>query len=142
MRRALAAIERARQAERIYLRGRPSAVVVDVARARLAGKDKGSATVREPRLAIEPVTLRRGATFARATMLLSRDPSAAADSLLVLRVGALGDAPALAAALDDAARQARRGNAGDIGLAWARVRRALGGAPIRRDSLPAWSGAP
>jgi hypothetical protein len=38
MRRALAAIERARQAERIYLRGRPAAVIVDVAHARLAGK--------------------------------------------------------------------------------------------------------
>jgi hypothetical protein len=142
MRRALAAIERARQAERIYLRGRPSAVVVDVARARLAGKDKGDATVREPRPVIDPVARRRGETFARATALLSRDPAAAADSLLVMRVGALGDAPALAAVLDDAARVLRRGDARQIGLAWARVRRALGGAPLRRDSLPAWGGAP
>ena len=34
----VAAIERARQAQRVYLRGRPAAVVVDVHRARLAGK--------------------------------------------------------------------------------------------------------
>jgi hypothetical protein len=142
MRRALAAIQRARQAERIYLRGRPSAVIVDIAKARLAGKDKGIPTVREPRLVIDPVARRRGETFARATALLSRDPSAAADSLLVMRVGALGDAPALAAALDDAARVVRRGNAHDIELAWTRVRRVLGGAPVTRDSLPAWGSAP
>jgi hypothetical protein len=142
MRRALAAIERARQAERIYLRGRPSAVVVDVARARLAGKDKGIATIREPRLAIDPVARRRGETFARATALLASDPSAAADSLLVMRVGALGNASALAAALDAAARAARQGSPQAIELAWTRVRRALGGAPVARDSLPAWGGAP
>jgi hypothetical protein len=142
MRRALAAIERARQAERIYLRGRPSAVVVDLTRIRLAGKDKGIATVREPRLAMDPVARRRGETFARATALLTRDPSAAADSLLVMRVGALGDAPALAAVLDAAARAARGGSPQAIELAWTRVRRALGGAPVARDSLPAWGGAP
>ena len=142
MRRALAAIQRARQAERIYLRGRPSAVVVDVARVRLAGKDKGVATVREPRLVVDPVQRRRAESFARATALLARDPAAAADTLLVMRVGALGDAPTLAAALDDAARTVRRGDAGAIALAWARVRRALGGAPLVRESLPAWGGAP
>lgn len=142
MRRALAAIERARQAERIYLRGRPSAVVVDVARARLAGKDKGVATVREPRPIADPVQRRRSESFARATALLGRDPAAAADTLLVMRVGALDDDPALAAALDDAARTVRRGDARAIGLAWTRVRRALGGAPVARESLPAWGGAP
>jgi hypothetical protein len=142
MRRALAAIERARQAERIYLRGRPAAVIVDVAHARLAGKDKGSATEREPRPLLDPVARRRGETFARATELLARDPTAAADSLLVMRVGALVDAPALAAALDDAARLLRRGDSVRVALAWARVRRALGGEPRRRDSIPAWGGAP
>ena len=142
MRRALAAIERARQAERIYLRGRPSAVVVDVARARLAGKDRGVASVREPRSVVDPVQRRRAETFARATALLGRDPDAAADTLLVMRVGVLVDAPALAAALDDAARTVRRGDAGAIALAWTRVRRALGGAPVVRETLPAWGGAP
>jgi hypothetical protein len=142
MRRALAAIERARQAERIYLRGRPSAVVVDVAHARLAGKDKGVASEREPRPVVDLVQRRRGESFARATALLARDPDAAADTLLVMRVAALEGAPALAAALDDAARTIRRGDAGAIALAWTRVRRALGGAPVARGALPAWSGAP
>jgi hypothetical protein len=142
MRRALAAIERARQAERIYLRGRPAAVVVDVGRARLTGKEKGISTVREPRLVADPLMRRRAEAFARASALLARDRQAAADSLLVLRVGALGEAPALAAALDSAARITRRGSAAEVALAWARVRRALAGPPTRRDSLPAWSGAP
>ena len=142
MRRALAAIERARQAERIYLRGRPSAVVVDVAKARLAGKDKGESSVREPRAIADPVRRRRAESFARATALLGRDPDAAVDTLLVMRVGALGDSPALAAALDDAARTVRSRDAEAIALAWTRVRRAIGGAPVARDSLPAWGGAP
>lgn len=142
MRRALAAIERARQAERIYLRGRPAAVVVDVGRARLAGKDKGSTSVADPRFVADPVARRRAESFARASALLATDRDAAADSLLVLRVSALGDAPALAAVLDTAARVTRRGSSDEIALAWARVRRALGGAPVRRDSLSAWEGAP
>ncbi len=142
MRRALAAIERARQAERIYLRGKPSTVVVDVAHARLTGKDKGTGTVREPRPRIDPAARRRGESFARATALLARDPSAAADTLLVMRVGALGDAPALAAALDAAAAAVRRGDARAVELAWTRVRRALGGPSVSRDTLPAWGGAP
>ena len=142
MRRALAAIERARRAERIYLRGRPSAVVVDVARARLAGKERGAPAMREARSVEDPARRRRSESFARATSLLARDPDAAADTLLVMRVGALGDAPALAAMLDAAARAVRGADAGAIALAWAGVRRALGGAPIARDSLTAWGGAP
>lgn len=142
MRRALAAIERARRAERIYLRGRPAQVIVDVARVRLTGKERGGSTVRDARPIADPVTRRRAETFARASALLAADREAAADSLLVLRVGALDDAPALAAVLDSAARVTRHGSAADVALAWARVRRALGGAPTQRDSLPAWGGAP
>jgi hypothetical protein len=144
MRRALAAIERARQAERIYLRGRPSTVVVDLAKVRLTGKDRGAAWVREPRPATEPAARRRAERFARATELLARDPAAAADTLLVMRVDALGEggsAP-LAAALDDAARALRRGEADAIALAWFRVRRALGPAPEQQASLGLWSGTP
>ena len=139
MRRAMAAIERARQAERIYLRGRPSTLVVDVAHARLVGKEKGAASVREPRPIADPVSRRRAETFARATALLATDPSAAADSLLLMRVGALVDAPALAAVLDTAARVARRGDAQETRLIWTRLRRALAGPPARGDGLPLWS---
>ena len=141
MRRALSAIERARQAERIYLRGRPAAVIVDVAKARLAGKDKGTASVREARSAMDLRVLRLTERFARASALFARDPAAAADSLLLMRVDALSDDPALARALDDAARSMRRDGAAGGALALARVRRVLAGPPIQRVLSP-WGGAP
>ena len=142
MRVALAAIQRARQAERIYLRGKPGTVVVDVAKARLAGKDKGVASIREPRAVIDPIVRRRSATFERVNALITRDPDAAADSLLLMRVDALGDSPLLAAALDDAARALRKRDTAAIPLAWTRVRRALGGAPDQRAGVAPWVGTP
>jgi hypothetical protein len=142
MRIALAAIEKARQAERIYLRGKPSTAIVDVAKARLQGKDKGIASIREPRPVIDPIIRRRSATFERVTSLIARDPDAAADSLLLMRVDALGDAPTLASALDEAARALRKRDNASIELAWIRVRRTLGGQPVQRAGVSAWEGAP
>jgi len=74
--------------------------------------------------------------------LIARDPDAAADSLLVMRVDALGDAPQLAAALDEAARALRKRDNVAIPLVWARVRRALGGAPEQRAGVTPWLGTP
>jgi hypothetical protein len=142
MRIALAAIQRARQAERIYLRGRPSAVIVDVAKVRLSGKDKGVASIRERRGVVDPIVRRRSATFERVTALRARSPDAAADSLLMMRVDALGDSPQLASALDDAARALRRRDNAALPLAWARVRRALGGVPATRAGIAQWLGVP
>jgi len=142
MRRALAAIERARQAERIYLRGRPNAVVIDIARARLAGKDKGTSTLRDARHQMSPIGRRRALSFARATALLGSDAAAAADTLLVMRVDALETAPALAAALDAAAGAVRRGDAAAVALAWQAVRRALGPPSRAGEAGALWSGAP
>lgn len=142
MRVALAAIERARQAERIYLRGKPGTAIVDIAKVRLSGKDKGVASVREPMPVVDPVVRRRAETFERVTALIARNPDAAADSLLLMRVDALGDAPALASALDDAARALRKRDNANIQLAWIRVRRALGGEPVHRTGVATWQGAP
>ena len=142
MRRALAAIERARQAERIYLRGRPSAVIVDLGKVRLSGKEKGEPAIREMRPPTDPAMRRRSATFERVTLLAARDPDAAADSLLLLRVDALGDAPVLAAALDDAARALRRRDSAASAAALIRVRRALGAPAVQRAGVSAWLGTP
>ncbi len=142
MRIALAAIQRARTAERIYLRGRPSTVIVDIATARLAGKDKGVSSISAPRVPLDPAVRRRSATFERVSALMARDPDAAADSLLLMRVDALGDAPQLAAALDDAARALRKHDNAAIPLAWMRVRRSLGGASEQRAGITPWLGAP
>lgn len=140
MRRALAAIERARQAERIYLRGKPGTVIVDIAKVRLSGKDKGTASIREARTVVDPISRRWNATFERVTAMLTTNPDAAADSLLLMRVEALGNAPALALALDVAATALRKRDNAAIGLAWSQLRRALGGAPVQRAGVGAWSG--
>jgi hypothetical protein len=117
-------------------------VIVDIAKARLAGKDKGVSSISAPRVPLDPAVRRRSATFERVSALMARDPDAAADSLLLMRVDALGDAPQLAAALDDAARAVRKHDNAAIPLAWMRVRRSLGGASEQRAGITPWLGAP
>jgi len=141
MQRALDAIQRARQAERVYLRGRPPQVVIDVAKARLQGRDKGASSVRAP-VAADSAQSIRISRFVRAVELASRDPRPAIDSLLVLRIDALTDAPAFAAALRDATEALRRGRSSDATVALARARRALAGPSMARDSIARWGLVP
>jgi hypothetical protein len=141
MRRALAAIQRARAAERVYLRGRPPQVVVDVNKARLQGKDKGASSSRQANSA-DSTTLRRIERFTNIVELANRNASAAIDSLLVLRIDALADAPQFAAAIADATNAMRRGQSADATEALARARRLLAGTPVARDSLARWSVVP
>lgn len=136
MERAIAALQRARAAERIYLRGRPPRVVVDLARVRLAGKDEASPAPRAPRLPLDPDRARRLARFDAALSLLSGDPAAAADSLLLLRVTLPDEERAAALALDAAATALRRG--GDVTEPLALARRALVAAPPRSAPLTGW----
>ncbi len=125
MRRALAAIEQARAAERLYLRGRPPTVIVDVARARLAGRDTGRTAPRPAREALAPVAARRATRLAAAARLAVVDAGAARDSVRLLRLEVLADAPALAAALE-AVVQALGQDRGDaVDAAFARARRVL-----------------
>ena len=140
MRRALAAIQRARQAERVYLRGRPPQVVIDVAKARLQGKDKGASSVREPATGADSVLRARIGRFVRTVELAARDPSAAVDSLLLMRIDALADAPAYATALRDATDALRHGRGDQATAALARARRALAGPSVARDSIARWGG--
>jgi hypothetical protein len=139
MKLALAAIERARSAERIYLRGKPPVVVIDVAKVRLAGRDTGVVNTRSAREALSPKEALRESRLLAAALLMTRDASAARDSLAVLRLESLVDAPRLAAALGDALEVVRRG--GNVTDALVRARRLLGnGAPA--DSLGRWRGMP
>ena len=138
MRRALEAIQRARQAERIYLRGKAPAVVVDLARVRLTGKDKGLASARVPRPPADPAAVRRANRLAAAMEIAASTPAAAIDSLVLLRVEALDAAPALATALADALEAMRAGR--DATPLLARARRVAEGG-VRSGALGAWSGA-
>jgi hypothetical protein len=140
MRRALAAIERARRAERIYLRGRPPQVVVDVSKARLQGKERGNSSSRLPRSAIDSAQHRRADRFARIVEMIGRGSAGTVDSLLLLRVESLSEAPSFAAALNGAIDALRRSDGPRAANALARARRALAGPAIVRDSLSPWGG--
>ncbi|MDB4874617.1 MAG: hypothetical protein JWM41_1063 [Gemmatimonadetes bacterium] len=142
MRRALAAIQKARQAERIYLRGAPPPVVIDVDKARLKGKDKGISSTRRGLSQLDSASRARADRFARIIELAAREPQAVVDSLLVLRIDALADNPAFAAALSDAVTAMRRGKSDDAASSLARARRALGGTAVSRDSLSRWGLVP
>jgi hypothetical protein len=142
MRRALAAIEKARQVERLYLRGRPPQVVIDIDKARLKGKDKGGSATRLPLPASDSVTRSLESRLVRAIELTSRDAAAAIDSLTVLRIDALADNPGFAATLPPAIEAMRRGHGSDATAALARARRSLAGAPLVRDSIARWGGIP
>ena len=135
MRLALAAIERARSAERLYLRGKPPTVIIDLAKVRLAGKDTGATNLRREREALPPRAARRAVRLVIAAQLVTRDVLAARDSLALLRVEALGDSPAFAAAVG-AVLDALAGG-GDATAAFLRARRVLGG--VARTEAGAWS---
>jgi hypothetical protein len=142
MRRALAAIERARKAERLYLRGVPPAVVIDVSKARLKGKEKGSPSTRRALSSADSAARSRLVRFGNIVELVQRDQRAAIDSLLILRIDALADEPSFASALSDAAEAMRRGKASEASSALTRARRSLAGAPVAHDSLARWSIVP
>jgi hypothetical protein len=138
MRRALEAIQRARQAERIYLRGKAPAVVVDLARVRLTGKEGGEPNQRVPRAPLDPAAARRAERLSDAIALATTAPAAAVDSLVLLRVESLEAAPALAAAIGDAI-EAMRANRDASGLL-SRARRVAEGGVRGSKGIGAWSG--
>jgi len=140
MRTALAAIMRAREAERLYLRGRPAEVVVDLAKVRLAGDiDSASASARTPRARLSRSAAGRVERLDAALIALRTDPAAAVDSLALLRVDALAEEPRLARELAAAVDSLRAGK--DATTPLARARRAAAGAPVVRAHASEWGGA-
>lgn len=139
MYRALDAIQRARAAERLYLRSRPPRAVVDVDQVRLQGRDRGTPTARDPREAVGSSRSDLLARLAGAVALAAEAPGAAADSLLLLRIELLDGHAQAAAALGEAAEGLRTGT--DATTALLRARRALDPAAAGADSLSRWRGA-
>jgi len=138
MRTALAAIQRARNAERLYLRGKSPVVILDIAKVRLAGKrDDASSSTLQPRAALDSSAERRARRFDRALDRIAADPRAAIDSLLALRVDALTSAPPLAAALAPAIDALRTGR--DATDALVRARRVAAGVTVEQSDSP-WGG--
>lgn len=135
MRLALAAIQRARQAERLYLRGRPAPITVDLARVRLTGTRADvmpDAATGRPLDEGSPEALL--ARFTRALGLLP-DP-AATDSLLLLRIAALESAPTFAGALGEPLAALRAGR--DATQSLLHARRLLLPASVTASGLAPW----
>lgn len=134
MRAAAAALDRARLANRYYMRSGISRVVVDVPRVRLQGDELGSSAARGARPAeLERSEIARG--FARAAAM--RDPDAAANELSLVRVRALSGLPEFAAALEPVIEALRRGR--DASAAMAAARRELDRAEGGVRDAAGWS---
>lgn len=138
MRKALSALDRARLANRLYVRGRSRRVVVNVEKVRLAGKERGASSVSSSRSRADSVTMSRMVAFDRALDLAARSPSAFADELTRLRADAASGDTSFARALGDAVDALRRGR--DATSALIRARRALFGAPRTGAAALPWSG--
>jgi hypothetical protein len=139
MRIALKALDRARLANRLYLRGIPPKVVVDVARVRMSGKEKGNTNTRTPRSATDSSRVSLEKKFSDAVELIESKPSDAVRAFTLLQVEALSVSPAVATALGEAIDAFHKGH--DATLPLLRARRALSGDPTSAPGLPAWSGA-
>jgi hypothetical protein len=139
---ALAAIQRARLAERFYLRGRTREVVVDLAKVRLAGKKDGIGPgARAPRTSEDLARARRAERFdAAIAELADGRMGQVLDSLLLLRAELIGADPAAAAPLGDAIDALRAGR--DATPFLVSARRALAGAPVAAGGLGSWSPLP
>lgn len=138
MRIALAALDRARVANRLYLRGAQPKIVVDIERVRLSGKDKGASSIRTPRSFADSARVRLSRQFADVIELMERQPQRAMSELAVMRVEALQSLPDFAAALGEVTDAIRGGR--DATLPLLRARRALHGPPQVTPGLPLWSG--
>jgi hypothetical protein len=138
MRAALNALDRARLANRLYLRGTPPKIIVDLNRVRLTGTEKGSSSTRSPRSFADSVRARLGTRFEALLQLIDKDPARANSEIALLRVEALTTVPDFAAALGDASDAIR--NRRDATMPLLRARRALEGAPVVTPALTAWAG--
>ncbi|MGQ0766349.1 MAG: hypothetical protein ACT4OZ_11860 [Gemmatimonadota bacterium] len=137
---ALAAIQRARAAERIYLRGAPPRVVVDLARVRLASPERGASGLRTQRPPLDSARWEAMRRLDRALELTPLNPSAAADSILLLRLDIVERWPEPAGALEVLANALRSGP--DATAAAIRARRSLAGNTQKSDSLSRWQVVP
>jgi hypothetical protein len=138
MRVALVALDRARLANRLYLRGAPPKIIVDLKRVRLTGKEKGSHNTRSPRSFADSVRARLSVRFNTAIEMIEKQPARAITELALMRVEALPSLPDFAAAIGEATDAIRAGR--DATLPLLRARRALDGPPVVTPGLPAWMG--
>jgi hypothetical protein len=140
MTRALHALDRARLANRLYLRGRSQRVVVDIEKVRLTGRDKGLSNViiaERPRG--DTAEARLSESLNAALAIRQSDPRQFVDALIRLRAEAAPVNAAFGAALGEAVDVLRAGR--DATTALVRARRALLGAPRPGNAAVPWTGS-
>lgn len=138
--RALHALDRARLADRIYLRGRPPRVVVNVEKVRLIAKEKGvSNAAMETRAPADTASARLDRALDAALAIWHSDPDRSADALIRLRAQATPVNAVFAAAIGRAVDALRSG--ADMTPNLVAARRALFGAPRSGDPRVPWSGS-
>ena len=140
MRRAAVALDKARLANRLYLRGRPPRIVVNIEKVRLSAKEHGkSSVVSDPRTPADSAMSRLDRSLQSALRLMDSDPQRLADGLIRLRAQAVSVNTTFASAIGDAADALRAGK--DMTPALVRARRSLLGAPtVGNPSIP-WTGS-
>lgn len=137
MRVALKALDRARLAKRVYMRGAAPKVVVDIARVRLTGKEKGSSSLRTPRFASDSSGRLLIEGLRSALEKSKRDSRQVVEDLALLRARALATSPEFAAALKEAIDSLQANRPADAALI--RARKALSSQP-RNSAIADWSG--
>ncbi|HUF65387.1 MAG TPA: hypothetical protein VMM17_05365 [Gemmatimonadaceae bacterium] len=136
MRIAVEALDRARMADRRYLRGGTARIVVDLQRVRLTGLERGESASREPRAAADTALRELAARLAVIVAATNLSSEARANALSELRVELLLVNPRAAAALERAAASLRAGRPAAADLAAART--ALSGTPVVREGFVPW----
>ena len=122
---ALAMLDSVRKMQhRLYLRGVPPTIVVNIARVRLSGTERPAPGLRTPGAEADTLRERIARRFGQAVDQL-RPGGTGIDSLSRLRVEAVALSPALAAALSDAVDSLRAGR--DASAPLLRARRMLVG---------------
>jgi hypothetical protein len=135
---ALAALDTARQMERrLYLRGRPPTIIVNLARVRMTGNATGDPGLRMPQVAGDSVRQRLVAELG-AIVRGPLEGGGVADSLTIMEASAMAVDPAAASALGDAVRALQTGH--DPALALSRARRALAGPARVESGRVEWAG--
>ncbi|HEY5087060.1 MAG TPA: hypothetical protein VII66_06885 [Gemmatimonadaceae bacterium] len=139
MSRAARALDRARLADRLYLRGRPPRLVVNVEKVRLSGKEKGNSNVVvAQRARADTASARLDRSLQSALAIARSNPAHFVNSLIRLRAEAALVNTIFATALGDAVDAFRAG--ADMTPALVRANRALLGAPRAGNAAIPWSG--
>lgn len=140
MNRAARALDRARLADRLYLRGRAPRLVVNIEKVRLTAKEKGlSNAITAPRTRADTAVEHLDRSLDAALTTAGSDPSHFMDALVRLRAEATPIDTAFANAIGVAVDAFRTG--ADMTPALVRAKRALLGVPRSGNPAVPWSGA-